>query len=78
MKILRIAGLLVILLALAGGVVDNARASAPITCWKRCSGHSYSGQCWATLEQCCNFNHFCPAPYVFQSGNCTDGENYCP
>ena len=78
MKTFRFAGLLLILLAAAGGAVNDVRASAPITCWKRCGTISYSGQCWADLETCCNINRFCPAPYQFVSGNCTDGENYCP
>ncbi len=79
MKILRVPGLLLILLAAAGGAVSEVRASAPVRCWKSCSGISYSGQCWASLEDCCNFNrNSCPAPYQFVSGNCTDGVSYCP
>ncbi|HEX6900214.1 MAG TPA: hypothetical protein VF789_10895 [Thermoanaerobaculia bacterium] len=79
MKILRIAGLLLIVLTAVGGAVSEVRASDPIRCWKRCGSTSYSGQCWASLEQCCSFNrNSCPAPSQFVSGNCTDGVNYCP
>ena len=78
MRSLRLVGLLVILLAVAAGVSEEARATAPITCWKYCDNHFYSGQCWASLEQCCQANHICPAPWRYVSGNCTDGENYCP
>jgi hypothetical protein len=79
MKILRIAGLLGILLTVAAGSVHSARATAPITCWKYCDTHFYSGQCWATLAQCCDFNHNCPDPWEYVEGDCTDGQgNYCP
>ncbi len=78
MKTLRIAGLIVILLAALGGAVNTAQATAPVTCWAHCSGIFYSGQCWLTLAQCCNFNHRCPRPYVYEDGDCTDGLNYCP
>jgi hypothetical protein len=75
---LRLAGLLFILLAVVGGLSGNARASAPVTCWKYCGNIFYSGQCWASLAQCCQFNHRCPFPYTFVAGDCTDGTNYCP
>ena len=79
MKILRIAGLLLILLTAAGGAVSEVRASDPIQCWAQCDHILYSGQCWASLERCCNFNRLsCPAPYEFIAGDCTDGVNYCP
>jgi hypothetical protein len=78
MKMLRLAGLLVILLAIASGFSGTARATAPITCWKYCDNHYYSGQCWTNLAQCCQFNQNCPDPYTWIDGNCTDGENYCP
>ncbi len=77
MKILRIAGLLVILLAVAGGAMHSARATAPITCWQQCDNIYYSGQCWASLARCCDFNHHCPEPYVWIDGDCTDGQNDC-
>jgi hypothetical protein len=81
MKFLRIVGLLTILLAVTGGAMHDAHATAPITCWAECSGGpSYSGQCWASLERCCYFNQVfgCPDPYVVVAGDCTDGQNYCP
>jgi len=79
MKGLRLAFVSVILLALTTGVVGNAHATAPIRCWKSCSGHPYTGQCWASLEECCNINQItCPDPWEFDSGDCTDGVNNCP
>lgn len=79
MRILRIAGLLVILAAAAGGVVEEVRASAPVTCWKYCDDVFFSGQCWLSLEECCeNMSQRCPAPLQFVSGDCTDGTNFCP
>jgi hypothetical protein len=78
MKIFRITGLLLILLAVASGSLHSARATAPVTCWKYCDDIFYSGECWLSLAQCCDFNHKCPRPYVWMGGDCTDGQNYCP
>jgi len=78
MKILRITGLLVMLLAVAGAIVNDARASDPITCWRHCDDVFYSGECTASLERCCRLNQDCPLPMVFVDGDCTDGQNYCP
>jgi hypothetical protein len=79
MKILRIAGLLLIALTAVGGAVNEVRASAPISCWAQCGPTFYSGECWGSLQTCCHFNrNFCPGPYEFVEGDCTDGENYCP
>ena len=77
MKLFRFAGLLVIALALMTGATQTARAGAPVTCWKSCSGVPYNGQCWGTLAQCCNWNQNCPDPWEFEGGGCTDGVNYC-
>jgi hypothetical protein len=76
MKILRFAGVLVILLA-SLGTAKNVSAGT-ITCVKYCDDIFYSGTCTGTLAQCCNFNKHCPAPYTYMSGNCTDGVNNCP
>ena len=78
MKVLRLAGLLVILLAVAAGSSSVARATAPITCWSQCDDIFYSGECSASLARCCQLNHHCPAPYTFIDGDCTDGTNSCP
>lgn len=79
MKILRLVGLLVMLLALSGTFAYDAQATAPISCWAYCDNIFYSGQCWGTLAQCCQWNRTgCPDPYVFVDGDCTDGQNYCP
>lgn len=78
MKTLRIVGLIVILLIALGGAMGTARATAPIHCWSTCSGIPYYAECWLTLAQCCAKNSKCPRPYVFESGDCTDGMNYCP
>lgn len=78
MKLFRFAGLLVIAAALLTGSAKTATATG-ITCWKYCSGHFYSGTCTASLAQCCNINRrTCPDPWEFESGDCTDGQNYCP
>ncbi len=78
MRMLRLAGLLVVLLAVSLGSSSVASATDPITCWKYCDDHYYSGQCWASLAQCCQFNQHCPDPYTFIEGDCTDGTNTCP
>ena len=78
MKMLRLAGLLVVLLASFLGSSNVARATAPITCWKQCDDIMYYGQCWASLAQCCQFNQNCPDPYTRIDGDCTDGTNTCP
>lgn len=78
MRMLRIAGLIVILLVALGGAVDTAQATAPVNCWSYCSGVFYTSQCWVTLSQCCTFNSRCPKGYVYEGGDCTDGTNYCP
>lgn len=43
MKLFRLAGLLVIALALMTGATQTARAGASVTCWKSCSGVPYNG-----------------------------------
>jgi hypothetical protein len=79
MKVFRFAGLLVIATALLVGSAKSATATAPVTCEKVCSGVEYYSECWGTLSQCCRINRItCPDPYVFESGDCTDGMNYCP
>lgn len=79
MKLFRLAGLLVIALALMAGTTGTARAFYPIECYSWCSGVFYSGYCWSTLQNCCNWNATsCPDGYVYQGGDCTDGTNYCP
>jgi hypothetical protein len=79
MKGLRLALLSVILLALTRGMASDAHATDPISCWKYCSGHFYSGQCWASLEDCCQINQStCPDPWEFDRGDCSDGQNTCP
>lgn len=78
MKILRLAGLLVVLLALGNGAFSRARATGPFSCWKYCDNHFYSGQCWDTLERCCQFDQNCPDPYTWVDGDCSDGVNHCP
>jgi len=78
MKLFRFLGLLTIALALLAGTTRTARATDPITCWKYCSGHYYSGYCTRSLAWCCNTNHICPDPWEFEEGDCTDGTNSCP
>ena len=79
MKLFRFAGLLVIAAALFTSSTKSATAGAPVTCWKVCSGHFYSGSCWSSLATCCNINrNTCPDPWEFEDGDCTDGQNYCP
>ncbi len=78
MKLFRLAGLLIIAAALLTGSAKTATATAPVTCWKVCSGVFYSGSCWSSLATCCNRNHICPDPWEFEDGDCTDGQNYCP
>lgn len=78
MKLFRFAGLLVIAAALFTGSAKTATANPPVTCWKVCSGVFYSGSCWSSLSNCCNWNRNCPDPWEFEGGDCTDGQNYCP
>jgi hypothetical protein len=79
MKLFRFAGLLVVAAALFTASPKAATAGAPVTCYKYCSGHFYSGWCWLSLSECCQLNQqTCPDPWEFEGGDCTDGQNYCP
>ncbi len=78
MKVFRFTGLLVIAAALLTDPAKTAAATAPVTCWSVCSGHEYFTKCWASLSRCCSLNRRCPDPWVFETGDCTDGTNSCP
>lgn len=74
----RFAGLLVIGTALLTGAAKNATASPPYTCYKYCSGVLYLGTCTASLGTCCSFNKKCPAPMVYEGGDCFNDTESCP
>jgi hypothetical protein len=77
MKIFRIVGLLGILLGVYAGSVRTASASG-VSCYYICSGMRYYATCYDTLSNCCSYlSSLCLDPYVYESGGCTDGVNYC-